>query len=267
MTTHGTLTGYNIHGCRCDECTAAQSRYNGRRRLLIASGRWQHRAETQPVRDHINQLRQAGLGWRRIARLADVSDGIVSRILYGTPTRGWGPSKHINPASAAALLAVHADIDTLADGARIDATGTKRRIQALVAIGWSNAEQARRLGVTRQSHSRIHGMTHVTAGLARTIRRLYDELSMTPAPDGYSAVMARREAARRGWVSPLAWDDATIDDPNATPDLGQPVLRKVALLEDVHELFDQHHTIDQAAERLGIGRSYIEKLLRTEVAA
>jgi hypothetical protein len=259
---HGTLTGAKIHHCNCPPCHAAGSRYDARRRLLIATGRWQQLANAQPVRDHIRHLRANGLGWRHIAHLAGVSEGVVSRLIYGTPSRGYGPSKRLHPDASAALLAVQVDLDTLADRALIDATGTRRRIQALTCIGWSQTEQARRLGVSRQSHTRLNSTPQVTAGLARTIRAFYDELSMTPAPAGPSSTGARREAARKKWAPPLAWDDDTIDDPAARPDLGEKVLKPVALLENFEELLALGYTSERAAERLEVSRDYLIELRR-----
>jgi hypothetical protein len=262
MHQHGTLTGAKIHHCTHPSCRATGRRYDARRRLLIASGRWQQLANAEPVRNHIQHLRANGLGWRHIAHLAGVSEGVVSRLLYGTPSRGYGPSKRIQPDAAAALLAVQVDIDTLADRALIDGTGTRRRIQALVCIGWSQSEQARRLGISRQSHTRLNGTVQVTAGLARTIRAFYDEMSMNPAPDGPSSTGARREAARKKWAPPLAWDENSIDDPAARPDFGERTPRGEAILENTAELVAQGYTIDQAAERLGVSRGYIDTLHR-----
>lgn len=96
----------------------------------------------------------------------------------------------------------------------VDATGTRRRIRALMRIGWSLHEQARRLGVAVQSLSRTHRQRdHVLLSTAQKVAALYDELSMTPG----TCVRARNHAERRNWPPPLAWDDDEIDDPAAQP--------------------------------------------------
>jgi transcriptional regulator with XRE-family HTH domain len=262
MYQHGTLVARKIGRCDCTPCRDAGNRYNARRELLINTGRWQPYTDAQPVRDHVNQLRAAGLGWQRIADLANVAHPTVSRLLYGQPSEGDAPTKRMRPRIAAALLAVHADLDTLADGAQIDATGTRRRSQALTCLGWSQSEQAGRLGVNKGNYTRINTAELVTAGRARAVRALYAELSMTVAPPSQSATYARRIAKRRKYAPPLAWDDDAIDDPAARPDFGEKVPSGIAVLENVDELVAQGYTVDQAAHRLGVSRSCIDKARR-----
>ena len=212
---HGTLAGYKVRRCRCGLCTAAQCRYNARWERLIAYGRWQPFVDAQPVRDHIRALGQAGLGVKRVAVLAGVPHGTMAKLVYGVPSTGRPPTRRIRPATAAALLAVRADLDTLAPRARVDAAGTIRRMQALACLGWSLGEQARRIGWTHANYASLQTRTRVNATTARTVRELYNELSMTPAPDGPGVERARREAARKRYLPPLAWDDDLIDLPAA----------------------------------------------------
>jgi hypothetical protein len=261
MAEHGTLTRRRVGRCDCRPCRDAGNRYNNRRELLIATGRWQPLVDADPVRQHVNQLRAAGLGAERIIKLANVTPSTMQRLLYGRPSDGEAPSKRVRPEVAAALLAVRADLDTLADGAQIDATGTRRRSQALVCLGWSQGEQARRLGIQKSNFTRLNHHS-VTAARARAVRDLYNELSMATAPQSQGANYARKLAERRGYVPPLAWDDDTIDDPAATPDLGTKVLKTVALLENFEELTALGYTSDQAAERLEVTRDYLNELRR-----
>lgn len=271
MADHGTLARRRIGGCDCRPCRDAGNRYNNRRELLIATGRWRPYVDAEPVRQHVNTLRANGLGAERITELAGVAHSTMQRLLYGAPHRGEGPSKRIRPDTAAAILAVRADLDTLADGASVDATGTRRRSHALVCLGWSQGEQARRLGVQKNNFNRLN-TSPVTAARARAVRDLYDELSMTVAPPSQGANYARNLAKRRGYAPPLAWDDDSIDDPAAQPDLGEEGVRGAALAEDSNELVAQGYTVNQAAERLGISRDSLDKLRsryrpRAEVAA
>lgn len=227
---HGTLTGYKIRGCRCPQCTEAQRRYNSRRDRLILYGRWEYMVDAEPVRQHVNHLRTAGLGWKRTAGLAGVSISTVSKLLYGSGTRGMGPTQRVRPSTATAILAVRADLDALADKACIDAAGTRRRLQALACLGWSLGEQGRRLGWTHQNYSALQTRTQVIARTARLVRALYDELSMTPAPAGPGVERARRAAARKGYLPPLAWDDDLIDLPDA--ELAEELARRAAAMDD-----------------------------------
>lgn len=95
----------------------------------------------------------------------------------------------------------------------VDATGTRRRVQALSALGWSQSYLGERFGVGVSAVQQWTVSSLVQAKTATSVRRLYDELSMTPGP----SARARGWAAKRGWPPPLAWDDDTIDDPAARP--------------------------------------------------
>lgn len=211
-TDHGTITGYKIRLCRCVRCTAANRRYESRRQRLIVYGQWAPFVPAQPVREHVLALSAAGIGWRRVAALTGLSGSLVNSLLYGKG--GRPPTRNVRPETAAALLAVEADLDSLAAGALVDSAGTVRRLRALARIGWSLGEQARRIGWSTQNYSALQRRTHVAAGTARTVRSLYEELSMTlPAPS-QAVNRARNEAARKGWAPPLDWDDDLIDVPD-----------------------------------------------------
>lgn len=112
----------------------------------------------------------------------------------------------------------------------VDATGTRRRLQALAAMGWSMAALASRLGMNPRLLSRIARQDRVYETTHRRVASLFTELCMTPGP----SEQARRRALTKGWAPPLAWDD--IDDPtekahaNVT---GSPV-DEVAVLRAVH---------------------------------
>lgn len=207
------LTGYVHHRCRCDGCSLRSREYEGRRRRLIAYRQWQPLIDAEPARAHVRSLMTFGIGWERVAKLARVGNTTVGDLLYGKP--GKAPTRKIRAATAAALLAVQPEFGALADGVRIDVTGTRRRVQALAAIGWCLSEQARRLGRSARNHYHVLTEERVTVSTYRAARRLYDQLSATPAPSGTASTRARAIAARRGWPPPLAWDD--IDNPDAVP--------------------------------------------------
>lgn len=95
---------------------------------------------------------------------------------------------------------------------RVPAIGTQRRLQALHAIGWPRKELMQRLGVTD------HGTWLTVVDFIRPttrdkVRALYDELWNKPGPSKWT----RTWAANRGYPPPMAWDDDTIDDPDARP--------------------------------------------------
>src|SRR5690349_9410942 len=164
------LVGYKHDGCRCSTCTAASIAYDTRRSRQIAYGRWQPLVDADPVRAHLRKLMASGLGWQRAAGIAGIADSTVSRILYGRHDKP--PNKRVRPAIAQALLAIKPSIDLLAAGTVIDATGTRRRTQALAAIGWSVNAQAARLGRTGANHKLVLTNPGVTVATDRMVREL-----------------------------------------------------------------------------------------------
>lgn len=261
---HGTLTGYVIRKCRCAQCRHASNAYALRVHRLKGYGRWQPFVDAQPVRDHLATLAAHGIGWQRAARLAGVPSGNVSKILYGTRNPDRPPSRRVRPATASRLLALRPTLDLLADNALTDATGTKRRIQALMARGFTQTYLADRVGSQHTNFRRVLDNTRVRAHTARAVIALYDELwDADPADCGVSeqgSRYARSIAQRNGWVPPAAWDDDTIDDPNATPDLGAPTRRRDALAEDAAWIARTATADpDLIAARLGITRNYLDK--------
>lgn len=218
----GTFARYKVGGCRCPKCREAHRVYAADRRRQIAYGRWNPWVDATPVREHVRELQRQGMGRRRIGALAGVDQSMIWRLEHGIPSLGRGPTSKLRKATADRVLAVQAGLDAVADSALIDATGTHRRIQALVAAGWSLSKIALRLGVQPANMSTTMSRTRLYASTVRAVRGLYDELWDCPSPAGTpgeraARTQAYRFAAERGWAPPLAWDDETIDDPEARP--------------------------------------------------
>lgn len=98
----------------------------------------------------------------------------------------------------------------------VDATGTRRRVQALACLGWSAAELSRSLGRNRSYLAKAIDRDRVHPTTAAAVEALYDRLSMTWCTTPTAARTAATARAA-GWVPPLAWDEGAIDDPTATP--------------------------------------------------
>lgn len=104
--------------------------------------------------------------------------------------------------------------------AYIDGTGTRRRYQALSAIGWPAARLAAEQGLADGKPVRQMGdgrRTHRETAIR--FARLYERLQGTPGP----SPITRRRAVAAGWAPPHAWYGINIDDPKARPRLGQTV--------------------------------------------
>lgn len=224
MTTreHGTRAKYVIDKCRCEPCKTANRAAENHRYRQQAYGRWQPYVDAEPARAHVRMLMDYGYGWKRIAEMAGVGRGTVEKLLYGARHRGMQPSKGIRPETAAKLLAVQPDGERLGGAVSVDATGTRRRLQALVAAGWPQAQLADRLGMHRSNFGTMLRSEQVFASTERAARKLYDALwKQDPRDSGVDAQAysrARNHAAARQWAPVGAWDDDTIDDPAAFPD-------------------------------------------------
>jgi len=222
---HGTRLAYTLDGCRCYPCCAARSVYQ--RQLAYGRGTF---VDAGPAREHVRALLAAGLGTRQVAALSGVSRSGLRSLLDGR-TREDGrvepPKRRVSRSVADRLLAVPLPgVDAFPDATPIDGTGTRRRLQALAVLGWSNVKLARELGMTPSNYGTFTRRDEVLARHAREVRDLYDRLSTTPpaATSGYDRAGIERvkaSAKRSGWVGPLAWDDETIDDPAARPDVGR----------------------------------------------
>ena len=271
---HGTYVTYTQDRCRCLPCTTAASVYNAGLAKRNAYGR-SNLTDASPARDHVHTLMAAGIGLKQVTRLTGINGGVLCKLMYGVPETGRRPSRRILKANAAKILAIDpTDLRNHAPGSLTDGTGSARRIQALVACGWSLAKIAARVGVTPANFTAIannHGKVTVARALA--VRDLYDELWDTPPPtattrDRISRTRALRTADARGWVPPLAWDDETIDDPAATPWTdstprgahvpGNGVVNRDSLTDCA----GWGMTIPQAADRLHVHTSSIVTALR-----
>lgn len=222
---HGTYAAYVLDFCRCQPCVEARAAYDRDRHRQQAYGRWDHYVDATPAREHVQSLMAQGMGLKRIVAVSDISQGVLWKLVYGKRQANGSqtPTRRVRKDTLERILAIPLD---LADGAKVDATGTTRRVQALMALGWSSAKIGRRLGIlTSNMAPLVHGQRQVVKTTADAVRDLYDELSMTLPPqethrDKIAASRARNMAKANGWLPPLAWDDERIDDPTYRPSAG-----------------------------------------------
>ena len=252
---HGTLTSYSKHGCRCEPCRAAAAK---------ASKAWRRDnylgvvklVDAQPLKDHVAMLMAAGMSFRAISLTA----GYTSRnALADSMTRS-----RVRPATMARILAVSPKRDNRRD-AYIDATGSRRRLQALAVNGWSTRSLAAQLG-----HNHPTTVQDITAGKTPTIRLrsmeairdLYEQLWDQPGPSARTAAIAKA----KGWLPALAWDDDLIDKPEYQP---EDVRRRGVsgggsgiTLEDIEEAREQGYgTAEQIGWRLGASRDAVAAII------
>jgi hypothetical protein len=223
---HGQRVAYVKDRCRCLDCTAANTAASHTVAREQTFGRWSPYVEVAPVRAHIALLRSAGIGYDQIARLSGTSATHVREIAATVARSGNRPAiQQVRQDRAHRILAVAPIPANRAPRSQIDATGTRRRLQALVAIGWAPEALAAQLGRSAANLRRTMTGLTVHARTAQLVSDLYDRLWDTPAPQATApqrdaAEASRTYAAEHGWLPPLAWDDI---DTDPEPDPSTPV--------------------------------------------
>lgn len=230
------------HGCQQPECKQADYQYMSRLRLEHHRGQ-RRRCDATQTRNHVERLLATGWTRAQIARAADVAHRTIGVIAAGAPT--------ISNRTALAILNVPVG-PAPNDHRDVDATGTVRRLRALVAIGWPIAHLAKRLGMYDTALGNIARgqLEHVRATTAEAVAALYRELCCIPGPNQ----RVRDGARKKGWHGPIAWDD--IDDPNEQPETDGVVLvarrnKAVIDLELVARRTAEGRSAEQIAEEIG----------------
>lgn len=255
---HGTRACYVLDSCRCEPCAKANADAENHRERQKAYGRYHKYVPAEFVREHLAALADYGIGLKRVGELSGVSNGALTKIVYGTyapsvgPHRGCkgngelirGPARRVLRRTAEAIYAVEAIPANLNPGnPDTERTPVARlHLRALVALGWSISRLGDRLEINRGNMGGIvHGDRIMQRRTVDAIEALYAELSMTLPPESghrekIAASRARKYAKERGWLPPLALDD---DDPT----------RYLSL--SLEELFAEGLTVEQVAHVLG----------------
>lgn len=255
---HGTYLMYKRHRCRCQPCSDAMWRKNKQSVVRRQRGLCTTSVPVDRAAAHVRGLRAAGLPLSQIAESSGVSRSIVEKIHQGEVRRVYSTTE-------AKLLAVPAPVVPVLSRHRVDATGTRRRVHALIAVGHTLEDIAQAGGATPGALSQIASPRStrrwVTRDTAHKVRaaydRMWDHVPDTSTPARRSAVNAAlNKAARHGWLPPLAWDDDRIDDPTYTPDV-TPLRRghirdqAAARLDELEHLLAGGEPIDDAITRAG----------------
>lgn len=250
---HGTFSCYN-RGCRRDECRTAYRNHRKHADLRRSRGLPGH-IDTASVAAHLHRLAESGWDRHDIADKSGVSYRTITYVLSGQRT--------MQTRNAAKILA----LKPLTQAPRVDSTGTRRRIQALAAIGWPIIHTAQQAGHSPAFVFRILNGWHTTVprATAERVELLYRTHICRPGPSQH----ARTVAARNGWLGPLAWGD-DIDDPAAQPEVdttGDEPLKRDDLgalrrLEMRH-LASFGTSEHEIAGRLGLRVQYVHDTLKT----
>lgn len=196
--------------CCCADCRRTRNRYRIRRLMALNDGTWDAPSDAGPWLQVLAEHAEAGWTPRQIAFVTGLTYQYTRTLLGINPAP---QPRTIRPATARAiteLIGANRLDPRVPDEAFINPVGSIRRIQALRALGWPMQMLEARYGTPLQPPADAR----CSAGYARTIRQVYEELSGTTGPSTRVAALA----VRCGWAPPLAWEDVDIDDPAAFPD-------------------------------------------------
>lgn len=212
-----------------------------------------------------------GISVNAFANIAGVNWGTIGAIMDGS-------REQVRTSSAKAILAVTTStVESTATDARVDSTGSIRRLRALAVKGWSLAQVEARFGISYDVLQSVRDGRKplIAAKTRRRIAAAYSELADKEPPEMTRGekISARkaRAATQPDWAPPGAWDESFIDDPAAEPRwdwVRRPERRKrrygatAELTEDLQDLMRLGGlSRELAATQLGITDKYAEKLL------
>ncbi|MFI8962101.1 hypothetical protein ACIGO8_08290 [Streptomyces sp. NPDC053493] len=152
------------------------------------------------------------MSWKSLVAATGLQISALVRLYNGERTK-------IRWETHAAIMAVVAP-ETGDGGQYIDATGTTRRVRALSYVGHSYATIAAAAGsATNRVLSIANGhQPTVRRDLAERLAAVCRDLALHPPATNKHTSRTKNVARAKGWAPLSAWDDDTIDDPNAHPD-------------------------------------------------
>lgn len=238
---HGTRRAYVADRCRCARCRQANTLAARERTTAIAYGIWPGLVDAGPARAHIQTLRAAGLSLKHVATLSGVARGTLDALVYGEPSRQSPPTARVHSKTEQRLLAVRFEITALPMTARIVATGSRRRLQALAVLGWSIPALAARTALTERTLRATLTAKSVSVATATEIAAHFDQLGHTQPPAGSAAerdaaCVQARQARAAGWRPPQAWEDIDSEPEEATAEpepgpaeIGEELMDEIAI--------------------------------------
>lgn len=260
---HDTLTCYCDYQCRLPACVQRYRAWENNRYHAIANGTWQPLLDAEPVRQHLLHLHAAGITIHRVATIT----GLTHRAVRNFTQHDYGNTaprkRRVTREVAAKILAVNTRDHTPGN---VDSTGSRRRLHALMAIGWPLLYTAQHAGIHPSNRSVIVARPTIRATTAQKITAAYDELkNRKPARHGIrptSIKRAKQQASANRWPPPAYWDETgAIDDPHFEP--MYRVTRREIVAHDANWIMRTTGVSrEDAANRLGVTKSYIDHAFR-----
>jgi hypothetical protein len=176
--------------------------------------------DAAPARTRLQHLLDIGWNLTAIEPVTGLTDHGMRLILNGTHSTTERRSR----AGIMRMPVTLAVPDAVADDSFVPADGATRRVRALLAIGWTRDDIARRLARTNPAHLARGSYPAIKAYRWREVADVYEALSMRRGP---SHITANR-CVKLGYLPPLSWDD--IDDPAENPTGGRYATTDVDLV-------------------------------------
>lgn len=217
------------------------------------TGDWAGFMPADEVNAHIERLRASGVSLLRIAAISGMSRAGVRQLRQRE--RVW----RVNGEKILAIDPV--GVGDTEDSGFVPALGSRRRLRALAAVGFTQTYLAERLGLTTTwLYNLLHERTsQVRVSTARRIDAVFRELQLAVPPPSAGSTVARQRARAQGWALPLAWDEDTIDDPNAQPSEAK---RRATFAEEIADHRETGRTDDAIAEYMSISLEGLQARLR-----
>ncbi len=160
---------------------------------------WDGLVDSGPAREHLLSLRRAGVGYKSVAAVTDVSPNVLNEVITGKRPR-------IRASTERRVLGVRPE-DARADGALVDAATTNRTLRRLLAMGFARREVAQHLGYAAatsglQLGGRRRCLLSTEARVLRLAARV-DRGEVVPRRWGQSELV--RELLARGVDRPVHW--------------------------------------------------------------
>lgn len=199
--------------CKCTPCVTKHRAERKRLKVNRQLGR-SSLIDVTPARERLTQLHQ-DMSWSALAK-ATRSDSSNLMAIYR------GDRKEITRTTHNKIMSVPLPSTKIGTYC-IDATGTRRRIQALQVTGRALATIAEAAQTTTwRLHLIADGhQSTVSPAIAERVAAAYRQLTCRPVEFNRFTNRTRNNAAAKGWHGPAAWDD-DIDDPTAQPELDEP---------------------------------------------
>lgn len=247
--------------CKCSQCSDER-----RRKRKIYDLAAPYRVPNETAWERLASKIDGGWTALALASATDLPEHYFSSLLADYRR---GRRRHLGPILAQRIMNMGAPT-----AGSVGAEPARRRLRALARMGYSLDRLAEETGIGASTLGMVRiNNERITARRDAAIRATYEQLAHTPGPDRRAA----ETATRKGWPSPLAWDDI---DTDAEPNLGEfahtyATARndkspeawteaRANRLEDVEFLAASGVAAEEIARRLGVSLSGLEAFLNDQ---